>query len=116
MGHPKNRAERRAQRERIIRNRHAEILDREKPYQDRMLGASSTGRHYEELVAQEWRAGVEPFWYYYPGKFHKYRPYSCPRKHCYHCHFSKIYYPKEKRLASKKLLREAIDDYYSSDE
>lgn len=105
MGHPTNRAERRAQRLRIVINRLHEVLEYEKPrewdeWSQRCLESGAKNR----------KANARGDWFSEPGKFHKKKPYDCGRVRCKYCHFEKFHYPKAKRLQAKREFRKLLRD------
>lgn len=88
MKHPMTRAQRRAQRERIITNR---------------------GR----LVRNNEPNGIHS-WKPNPSLFSKKKPYDCGKAGCRLCHYEKIVHPKMKRLFRKRMfannLKELTDE------
>ena len=103
MGHPKNRSERRFQRSRVVRNRLKLILALESSEQWGLFKRLSV-----DVVNS--RADTKGSWYKYPGRFHKKKPYDCGRSGCCHCHFSKVYDPKQTRLAEKIEFRKLLSE------
>lgn len=100
MGHPRTRAERRAQRDRVVANRMRTVYDREDP------------RQWTEWQ-NKWNYGR---WYRYPGRFHKKKPYDCGNPRCYCCHWDKLFDRKRYRLRAEALLRKYLDELREIDE
>lgn len=106
MGHhPTNRAERRAERDRIIANRMRDIYSQEKPWEwDEWKQKCIEGKmKYRE-------ANARGRWFRHPGKFHKKKPYDCGISQCPHCHWEKVFRPKKKRLVAKEVFRTLLKD------
>lgn len=111
MGHPRNRAERRTQRDRVVANRMRLIYFVEQPRQwDNFRQYCYVDGVYNRKVGNRGR------WFRYPGRFHKRKPYDCGNSKCRCCHLEKVYFPKTKRLVAKKELREYLDSLRNSEE
>lgn len=87
MKHPRTRGQRRAQRERIIKNRTRTIKNKE------------ANRCYDSR------------WTPNPSLFSKKKPYDCGKSGCRLCHYEKILYPKRRRLSQKRMLLNNLKEF-----